>query len=137
VESLFGATFDPFSDKMLIGGLLYGLSLKFDVSFFWWVVITLAFIEVGNVIIGAVSGALVSKLGTAEKAGASNIGRVKMGVECLVVFLGWALLPLGLADAVVCGFLVAFTIPLAVGSFVGYLNKATSSAAALAKQTAA
>lgn len=131
VTSLFGATFDPFSDKLLVGSLLFGLSLKFESLLFWQLVLTLAIIEAGNVIIGAISGALVNQLHTSEKAGASNIGKVKMGVECLTVFLGWTFLPLDRVDTILCGFLVAVTIPLAIGSLAGYLSKALRSLAAL------
>lgn len=123
VTSLFGAVFDPLSDKLLIGTLLYGLCLKFDSSLFWKATIVLASIELANVVAGAISGALVNRQNTPEKAGASNIGKVKMGVECIAIFLGWALLSTP-GDLLICGSLVLLAIPLAIGSLYGYLSKA-------------
>jgi phosphatidylglycerophosphate synthase len=134
VTSVFGAIFDPLSDKLLIGGLVYGLCLKFDSPFFWKAAIVLASIELANIMAGAVSGALVNSQGTSEKAGASNIGKVKMGVECAAVFLGWILLPMTPEGVLVCGSLVTFAIPLAIGSLYGYLSKAVRVAISLARR---
>ena len=121
IESIFGALADPFADKVLIGGLVIGLGVKFNPSFFAWLVAGLLIIEIGNMVAGFKGGQKARQLGVPKLAGASRWGKVKFGAECLLVLLGWILVGISPVALAVCLGLIILVIPLAVSSLIGYV----------------
>ncbi|MBC7943105.1 CDP-alcohol phosphatidyltransferase family protein [Candidatus Saccharibacteria bacterium] len=122
IESTFGALADPFADKILIGGLVIGLSFKFDSILFGGLVVLLLGFELGNMAAGFIGGRLAKRLNCPEQIGAGKWGKLKFGVECLLVVLGWTLLHTPAAFSI-SSVLIMVAIWLASRSFFGYLHK--------------
>ncbi len=121
LESRFGAMADPFADKILIGGLLIGLAFKFGAPLFAGLVLLLLVIELGNALAGYIGSRLAKQLDKPERAGSSTWGKLKFGDECLLVLLGWTLLPYPELALAISTFLIIMVIPLAVKSLRGYI----------------
>ena len=121
LESRFGAMADPFADKILIGGLLIGLAFKFGAPLFAGLVLLLLVIELGNALAGYIGSRLAKQLDKPERAGSSTWGKLKFGDECLLVLLGWTLLPYPELALAISTLLIIMVIPLAVKSLRGYI----------------
>ncbi len=122
LESRFGAMADPFADKILIGGLVIGLAFKFGSPLFAGLVLVLLVIELGNGLAGYIGSRLAKQLDKPERAGSSTWGKLKFGDECLLVLLGWTLLPYQELALAISTFLIIMVIPLAVKSLRGYIQ---------------
>lgn len=122
IESPFGAMADPFADKILIGGLVIGLGFKFGSPLFAGLVLLLLAIELGNARAGYIGSRLANELGKPERAGSSTWGKLKFGGECLLVLLGWTLLPYPELALAISTLLIIMVIPLAVKSLRGYIQ---------------
>jgi|GEM_PF-854898 len=122
LESRFGAMADPFADKILIGGLVIGLAFKFGSPLFAGLVMVLLVIELGNGLAGYKGSQLANELGEPERAGSSTWGKLKFGDECLLVLLGWTLLPSPELALAISTLLIMLVIPLAVKSLRGYIQ---------------
>jgi phosphatidylglycerophosphate synthase len=123
IVSRFGQMADPFADKVLIGGLIIGLALKFELSVFGLLVTFLLAIEAGNAIAGPIGAYYAQKLGHPEQAGASIWGKVKFASECLLVVLGWSLLSSREIALPTCLILICLAAPLSLRSLWGYTKK--------------
>jgi len=121
IESPFGAMADPFADKILIGGLVIGLGFKFGSLLFAGLVLLLLVIELGNALAGYIGSRLAKELNKPGRAGSSTWGKLKFGDECLLVLLGWTLLPYPELALAISTFLIIMVIPLAVKSLRGYI----------------
>lgn len=123
LESRFGAKADPFADKILIGGLVIGLAFKFGDPLFAGLVLVLLVIELGNARAGYIGIRLAKELNyPTEQAGSSIWGKLKFGGECLLVLLGWILLPFPVLALAISTILIMMVIQLAVKSLRGYIR---------------
>lgn len=128
VVSRFGGFIDPLGDKLFILSLMYVLCLRLDSIALWHVVIILAIIEGLNALVGWTSGILYNLLSASNAAGATWPGKVKMTEECLIVFVGVALLMHPSADTPFMIVMCYATIPMAIGSLYGYSRRGVDSA---------
>lgn len=125
--STAGKAIDPLADKVMFGSLAIALipyfknvSRKRNIFFRLIVVISLA-LEIRVLVTGARVGFIAKSIGT-EPAGSNVYGKVKFGLQCLAVLLGWSIPNKKTAMAVTSS-LILVAIPFSELSNRGYLKQ--------------
>lgn len=126
-ESSFGKAIDPVADKITFATLAIGLVPYFNSELdgvptsFVAVVIGALFFEVRVLITGARVSLLSKKVGVVP-IGANSYGKVKFGLQCLAVMLGWGI-PNALFAIWISSILILGGIHFSIMSRRGYLKE--------------
>ena len=126
-ESDFGKVVDPLADKITFGSLAIGLFYYFSEEIgstpyvFLAIVLCALLFEVRVIVTGAKVGYLAKKAQISPD-GANSYGKVKFGLQCMAVVLGWGI-PSADTAIWVSSVLIAVAIYFSVMSRRGYLRQ--------------
>lgn len=124
IESTLGKALDPIADKLLLTGLSVSLVCNFTQEFghlpklFFTTVMGALFFELSLMITGTRVGLEARKLHILPN-GANSYGKVKFGIQCLAMLLGWTIPNRVLACAIATGLLI-LAMPFSLLSNRGY-----------------
>lgn len=123
-ESTLGKALDPIADKLLLAGLSISLICNFTREFghlprlFFTAVMGALFFELSLMITGTRVGITARKLHIMPH-GANSYGKVKFGIQCLAMLLGWTIPNRELACTMATGLLI-LAMPFSLLSNRGY-----------------
>jgi len=126
-ESNFGKAIDPLADKITFAALAIGLIpyfttvLGYTPTSFVVVVVCALLLEIRVLITGARVGYLAKKAGT-KPNGANSFGKVKFGLQCLAVMLGWGIPNVNVA-VWISSILISIGLYFSVMSRRGYIKQ--------------